>query len=87
MTPPGYRSGRSRTVPLDAGAYLIVFASGQQYPDKVDANGNLHATFRLSAEGEYLALVDPAGHIRQQFSPGFPAATVRHLVRLPVRIA
>ena len=55
-----------------AGDYLTVFASGQVFPDKMDAGGHLHASFRLSSKGEYLALVDPLGAIRQQFRPSFP---------------
>ena len=41
-----------------AGGYLIVYASGNDTPD---ANGNLHTNFKLSAGGEYLALVRPGG--------------------------
>ena len=34
------------------------------------ANGNLHANFRLSAGGEYVALVRPAGTVASEFNAG-----------------
>lgn len=43
---------------LDAGEYLVVFASGEE---KVDAAGNYHTNFRLSGSGEDLLLVEPDG--------------------------
>lgn len=43
---------------LDPGEYLVVFASGDGVSDKA---GKLHTSFRLSAGGEYLALVMPDG--------------------------
>ena len=45
-------------VTLDAGAYLVVFASGK---DRTDAE--LHTNFKLSAEGETLYLINADGHI------------------------
>jgi hypothetical protein len=63
------------SVSLDPGEYLIVFASGDTYPGQRDAAGNLHATFRLSADGEYLGLFDAAGSVSHDFAPGFPAQT------------
>ena len=45
---------------LGAGEYLVVFASGQD-SGAPDPAGYLHADFRLSADGEYLALVRPDG--------------------------
>jgi hypothetical protein len=64
---------------LDPGGYLVVFASapedaaGVVLDDFVDAGGNLHTNFRLSASGEYLALVRPQLTIASEFSPEFPA--------------
>jgi hypothetical protein len=56
---------------LNAGDYLVVFASGD---DATDPAGNLHTDFNLRAEGEYLALVAPDGlTIASQF--GVPPAT------------
>ena len=48
-------------------SFLVVFASGD---DHLDANGNLHTSFRLSKGGEYLALVRPDGTIASEFDPG-----------------
>ncbi|TWT86495.1 CotH protein [Pseudobythopirellula maris] len=49
---------------IEAGGYLLVFASGA---DTVDPLGYRHTSFSLSADGEYLALVDPQGEIRSEF--------------------
>lgn len=49
---------------LEAGAFLTVFASGDNTPDLA---GNLHTSFSLSADGEYLALVDPTGAVVNAF--------------------
>jgi hypothetical protein len=46
-------------------AYLVVFASGK--PSSAD--GQLHATFRLKATEDYLALVAPSGRIVHEFAP------------------
>lgn len=55
---------------LDPGAFLVVFASSK---DGVLSGGELHTNFKLSAGGEYLALVDSNGtSILDQFSPEFP---------------
>ena len=43
---------------LDVSEYLVIFASGNGI---VDPAANLHTNFRLSADGEYLALVMPDG--------------------------
>ena len=43
---------------LQAGAYLVVFASGK---DRRTAGAWLHTNFRLSGRGDYLALVEPGG--------------------------
>lgn len=53
---------------LPSGTFDIVFASGKNQPD---AGGNLHTNFRLSASGEFLALVRPDGQtIASQFGSG-----------------
>ncbi|MEW6158718.1 MAG: lamin tail domain-containing protein, partial [Verrucomicrobiota bacterium] len=50
--------------------FLIVFASGK---NRAIAGAELHTSFTLRAEGEYLALVKPDGvTIASQFSPGYP---------------
>lgn len=61
---------------LDPGEFLIVFASGQDTEDYIDPEGNLHTDFRLSAGGEYLALVQPGGVVvEHEYSPEFPPQT------------
>ena len=57
---------------LAPGGFLVVFASGK---DRAVAGQPLHTNFRLSAGGEYLALVNPVGLISTQFVPSFPAQT------------
>lgn len=58
-------------VTLDAGGYLVVFASNK---NRRTPGANLHTNFALSASGEYLALTKPDGvTIAFEFSPGYPA--------------
>lgn len=64
------------SVTLPAGGYLVVFASSQSTSNYVDAGGYLHTNFALSADGEYLALVDPTGAVASAYAPKFPAQTV-----------
>ena len=52
---------------VEPGEYLVVFASGQENDDYVDAGGNPHTNFKLSTSGEYLALVGPDGTIHSEF--------------------
>jgi len=56
-------------VTLEAGGYLVVFASGK---DRQVAGQELHTNFKLSGEGEYLALSDAGGSAVSLFEPGFP---------------
>ena len=56
-------------VMLDPGAFLIVFASDK---DRTVAGSELHTNFKLSAGGEYLALVDPVGVVVHEFAPEYP---------------
>ncbi len=57
-------------VTLDAGDYLVVFASEK---DRTDPGGPLHTNFKLDSDGEYLALVEPDGLTRaHEFAPQFP---------------
>ena len=57
-------------VTISSGQYLIVFASGK---DRRAPAGELHTNFRLSADGEYLALVQANGAVATQFAPKYPA--------------
>ena len=60
-------------VSLAPGAYLVVFASEK---NRAIAGQTLHTNFKLSENGEYLALVKPDGAtIVQQFSPTYPDQT------------
>lgn len=56
---------------LPGNGYLVVFAS-QKNKTNVTAKTKLHTNFKLSADGEYLALVAPDGEIVSEFDP-FPA--------------
>lgn len=53
-------------VSLNAGDYLVVFASGN---DRRIAGKPLHVGFKLSADGEYLALNAPDGNASTVFNP------------------
>jgi hypothetical protein len=55
---------------LNAGAYLIVFASGK---DRTNSTSPLHANFNLNNAGEYLALIGPGPIVLHAFAPAFPA--------------
>lgn len=55
---------------LAGGGYLVVFASNK---DTVMPNGELHASFALSAGGEYLALTDASQSIIDQYQPEYPS--------------
>lgn len=55
---------------VDAGAFLIIFASDK---DRATSGSELHANFKLSAGGEYLALVEPDGlTIHDEIAPAYP---------------
>ena len=57
-------------VSIPAGGHLVVFASSK---DRTPLSGELHTNFRLSAGGEYLALVDPQGAVVHDYSPEYPS--------------
>jgi hypothetical protein len=54
---------------LSAGGFMVVFATGR---DRAVAGAPLHTDFRLSSDGEYLALVDPDGNVATEFFPVYP---------------
>ncbi|MBN2506653.1 MAG: lamin tail domain-containing protein [Verrucomicrobia bacterium] len=56
-------------VTLEAGAYVVVFASGK---NRTNAAAPLHTSFRLDNGGEYLALVGPGPVLLHAFAPAFP---------------
>jgi len=47
--------------------FLIVFASGKE-----SSPGELHANFSLAKDGEYLALINPAGVATSEWAPEYP---------------
>jgi len=58
---------------LSPGGRAIVFASGKGIDGP---GGEIHSNFKLSAGGEYLALVSPGGTtVLQEFAPTYPAQT------------
>ncbi len=58
------------STPLAPGGYVVVFATGK---DRAVAGQTLHTSFSLSAEGEYLALVQPDGSTRAtELTPAYP---------------
>ena len=61
---------RLPAVSLGAHQFLLVFASGK---DRAPADGELHTDFRLTSDGEYLALVLPDGvTVVDALAPAFP---------------
>ena len=54
---------------LPAKSFMIIFASGK---DRATAGAPLHTNFKLSADGEYLALFGPDGTAATEISPQFP---------------
>ena len=55
---------------IPANGYLVVFASNK---NRAVSGQELHTNFRLAADGEYLALVQPDGAtIVRAFSPAYP---------------
>ena len=52
---------------IEAGGYLLVFASGKCPPNKTDPAGFLHADFKLGAGGEYVALTNPQELVISEF--------------------
>ena len=54
---------------LASGAYLLIYASGE---DRIGPSGEYHTNFALFDQGEYLALVRPDGTVHQEFAPTYP---------------
>ncbi|MEX2187944.1 MAG: lamin tail domain-containing protein [Pirellulales bacterium] len=58
---------------LAIGDFVVVFASGRDLTAAEQPAGEWHANFRLSAGGEYLALVHPDGTtIANEYEPVYP---------------
>ncbi len=60
---------RFPAVTLDAGKFLIVWASERNQTNPL---APLHTNFKLSAGGDYLALVDPQTNVISEFAPKYP---------------
>ena len=64
---------------LGPGETMVVFASGQDRNDYVDAAGHLHTNFSLRGDGEFLGLIAPDNSIASSFgsidNPYPPQAT------------
>ncbi|MCO8124654.1 lamin tail domain-containing protein [Stieleria sp. TO1_6] len=56
--------------PLAPSESLVVFASGK---DLAVSGQQLHTNFKLSSDGEYLALVDSSGVVASEFAPQYPS--------------
>ncbi len=56
-------------VTLPARGYLLIWASGK---DRAVPGRELHTNFRLSSEGEYLALLDAQTNMVDAFAPAYP---------------
>ncbi len=56
-------------VTLAPGARMLVFASGE---NRRDPGRELHTNFKLSENGEYLALVKPDGSVAHAYAPSYP---------------
>ncbi|MCA9152297.1 MAG: lamin tail domain-containing protein, partial [Planctomycetales bacterium] len=68
--PKDLQKWRFPDVQLNAGEYLVVFASNK---DRNDPANELHTNFRLSSTSEYLALVEPDGvTVADALAPGYP---------------
>ena len=58
---------------LAAGAYLVVFASGDNL---ATAGSELHTNFKIGADGEYLGLINASNDTPQfEYAPTFPPQT------------
>jgi hypothetical protein len=63
---------------LAAGGYVVVFATGENVPPP---GPELHANFKLAAEGEYLALIRAADDTVQfEYAPDVSGAVHRRLL-------
>lgn len=56
-------------ISLAADAYTVIFASNK---NRRVPGSNLHTNFKLSADGEYLGLVQPDGTIESEYAPVYP---------------
>ena len=65
-----YRQWTFPQAQLEPGGFLLVWASGKNRTNWID---DLHTNFKLSSEGEYLALIRPDGKIvAHEYLPKYP---------------
>jgi hypothetical protein len=57
-------------VTISAKGRLLVYASGK---NRTNITAALHTNFKLSSEGEHLALINPTGGVAYQYTPAYPA--------------
>ncbi len=57
-------------VTLGSGGYLVIFASGK---NRTVPGNELHTGFKLSGDGEYLALSNGLNEVVSEFSPAYPS--------------
>jgi autotransporter-associated beta strand protein len=62
---------------IPAKGYIVVMATGLDLGPDSGASYH-HTNFSLSADGEYLGLVDASGTVVSQLAPGFPAQDPRY---------
>ena len=60
---------RIPAVTLSPGEHLLVFASGK---NRREPESELHTSFRLARDGEFLALTTADGVLASSFGPGYP---------------
>lgn len=60
---------------IGSGEFILIFASGK---DRRTPGAELHANFKLSGGGEYLALFNAEGDVLTSFEPFYPAQQTDH---------
>lgn len=61
-------------VTIKAGGYLLVYASGESATEVSEKAGEIHAAFRLNAEGDELIMTSPTGQVLARLTiPALPS--------------
>ncbi|MCA9216513.1 MAG: lamin tail domain-containing protein, partial [Planctomycetales bacterium] len=68
-SPDDHAKWRFPAITIPANGYQIVYASGNNRRSPTD---ELHTNFKLSTDGEYLALVRPDQSIADEYEPAYP---------------
>ena len=77
---PGWRFPATN---LPVNGFIVVFASGK---DRRIPGRPLHTDFRLSEEGDYLALLKPNGTVQSAYSPAYPLQVTDVSYGVPVTL-